>query len=187
MTTAEDEQGAQPSASQGRTVRRASAEELPSVARLLLRSYEADYAPLSVEYRRRLARPQDRVADDDIWLAFDGTEPVATISTSRAVVDGWAHCSLLAVAPSARRRGLGAAMIGFALERARTLDADGLRLHSAEYMTAAHRLYRSLGFERMPEQDFTVAESRHATLQVWGFGRELGPRPPTGHPRLSGR
>jgi GNAT superfamily N-acetyltransferase len=64
---------------------------------------------------------------------------------------------LLAVAPAARRHGLGEALIRACARRARQAGAAALGLHTVEWMQAAGRLYERLGFVRAPEADFHPA------------------------------
>jgi ribosomal protein S18 acetylase RimI-like enzyme len=61
---------------------------------------------------------------------------------------------MLAVAMDARRRGVGEALTMAYVERARATDRRQILLHSADRMTAAHRLYLRLGFERDPSIDW---------------------------------
>jgi GNAT superfamily N-acetyltransferase len=64
---------------------------------------------------------------------------------------------LLAVAPAARGRGVGATLMRECVSRARRAGADALTLHTAEVMQAAMRLYERLGFRRAPELDIQPA------------------------------
>ena len=64
---------------------------------------------------------------------------------------------LLAVAPSARGRGLGAALMDECVRRARDSGAQALTLHTTDIMQPAMRLYERMGFQRAPELDFQPA------------------------------
>jgi GNAT superfamily N-acetyltransferase len=64
---------------------------------------------------------------------------------------------LLAVAPAARGRGVGAALMGECLRRARAWGAPALTLHTTGMMQAAIRVYERLGFVRAPALDVEVA------------------------------
>jgi GNAT superfamily N-acetyltransferase len=64
---------------------------------------------------------------------------------------------MLAVDPSARRRGLAKALVGRCRDRCRELGLDGLVLCTLEEMAPAHALYRSLGFRRDPGLDWEPA------------------------------
>jgi len=58
---------------------------------------------------------------------------------------------MLAVAPEARGRGVGAALVRAAAERARATEAcERLALSTQPTMHSAHRLYERLGFTRTP-------------------------------------
>ncbi|WP_328614234.1 GNAT family N-acetyltransferase [Amycolatopsis sp. NBC_00355] len=61
---------------------------------------------------------------------------------------------MLAVAPSARGRGVGEALTRAVLDRARALGLRRVVLSSLDGMRAAHRLYERLGFTRLPERDW---------------------------------
>ncbi|HLT68944.1 MAG TPA: GNAT family N-acetyltransferase [Acidimicrobiales bacterium] len=61
---------------------------------------------------------------------------------------------MLAVAPHARGRGVGEALTRACIDRARAGGRRQIVLHSTDRMTAAHRLYTRLGFERDPGIDW---------------------------------
>lgn len=154
------------------TIRRATPSELPRVAALLVNAYEHDYAPIAPGYLHRLSHPEEHSESDDIWVAVDATGSfLATVSTTKALDADTASCSLLGVAPDARQLGLGTRMLRFCAERAVELGAARLALHSADYMTGAHRLYARFGFSRTPETDFTV--DAEPPVEVWGFSMPL--------------
>ena len=69
----------------------------------------------------------------------------------------WPEVRLLAVAPSARGRGVGAALMNECIHRARTAAATALTLHTTDLMQAAMRLYERLGFERAHDLDLEPA------------------------------
>ena len=64
---------------------------------------------------------------------------------------------MLAVAPDARRQGVGEALARLVLDRFRELGAAAIVLSSLAEMAAAHRLYERLGFDRIPERDWSPA------------------------------
>jgi len=64
---------------------------------------------------------------------------------------------LLAVAPAARGKGVGAALMDECVTRARASGATNLTLHTTDFMQAAVRLYGRMGFVRAPELDFQPA------------------------------
>lgn len=74
-----------------------------------------------------------------------------------AVTLTWPEVRLLAVAPAARGRGVGAALMSECIHRARSAGATALTLHTTDLMQAAMRLYERLGFERAPALDLEPA------------------------------
>lgn len=85
---------------------------------------------------------------------------------------GEAELARLVVAASARRLGTGRALIERCEQLARAAGWDAIALWSRRYQVQAHRLYESLGYERVPERD-SVDETgfeRHV------FRLELGRR-----------
>jgi ribosomal protein S18 acetylase RimI-like enzyme len=81
---------------------------------------------------------------------------------------GEAEFARLAVADGARGRGIGRALVLGATERARGLGAERIALWSRPYQTAAHGLYASLGWRRVPERDEDDREGRR-----WVFVLDL--------------
>lgn len=61
---------------------------------------------------------------------------------------------MLAVAPGARGRGVGRALVEAAIARARAEGRPAIGIFTRPFMTAAQRLYESLGFTRQPELDW---------------------------------
>lgn len=75
----------------------------------------------------------------------------------------------LAVHPAVQRSGAGRALSLWCEARARSLGRRRVLLHSAVWMTAAHRLYEQLGYERVPELDWTPLPG----VELLGFRKEL--------------
>lgn len=71
--------------------------------------------------------------------------------------------SRLVVSTSARRLGIGQALVSHCHVFARASGWSAIVLWSRHYQTAAHRLYESLGYKRVPERDETD-ESGHERL-----------------------
>jgi len=67
----------------------------------------------------------------------------------------WPEIRLLAVAPAARGRGVGAALMDECLRRARASGAAMVGLHTMDVMVDAVRMYERMGFVRAPEGDFS--------------------------------
>jgi len=69
----------------------------------------------------------------------------------------WPEIRLLAVAPAARGRGIGAELIRECLRHARQAGAMAVTLHTTDMMRVAQGMYVRMGFERAPEIDFQPA------------------------------
>jgi ribosomal protein S18 acetylase RimI-like enzyme len=82
----------------------------------------------------------------------------------------WPELRLLAVAPEARGRGVGRALVAECVRRARAMGAAALGLHTSASMTAAIALYEGLGFVRTPEHDFRPEGAELVT----GYRLDLG-------------
>jgi len=86
---------------------------------------------------------------------------------------GEAELSRLAVSATARRQGIGAALVGHCEGVARGEGWEAIALWSRRYQVAAHRLYESLGYRREPARD-SVDDTGHERLV---FRLELGGQP----------
>lgn len=87
--------------------------------------------------------------------------------------EGEAGFRMLAVDPSARGRKVGRRLVEAAVERARREGRVGVAIVTRPTMTAAHRLYVSVGFERDPERDWEYEPGRW----LWAMSLRLVPRP----------
>jgi ribosomal protein S18 acetylase RimI-like enzyme len=81
---------------------------------------------------------------------------------------GEAELARLAVTGRARRRGIARALVEGCAERSRELGAEAVALWSRPYQTAAHALYESLGYRRLPERDEDDRDGRR-----WVFRLDL--------------
>lgn len=91
-----------------------------------------------------------------------GEEPPAAVR--------WPEARLLAVAPPARGRGIGRALMQECARRAHQAGAPALALHTTELMRAALRMYERWGFVRAPELDFQPVPE----VTIKGYRLELG-------------
>lgn len=81
---------------------------------------------------------------------------------------GEAELARLAVAATARRRGIGGLLVERCAVEARALGAEAIALWSRPYQTDAHRLYESHGYRRVPERDGEDRDGRR-----WVFRLDL--------------
>lgn len=110
------------------------------------------------------------VADDDGKLA--GTVMLERWHPGSEVARGpqEAEVRALAVAPWAQRRGVGRALMRAVMDAAAAAGAARLLLSTQPEMTAAQRLYASLGFARLPDLDWSPVPG----LTLLAFGISLG-------------
>jgi len=135
--------------------------EYARAGQLTVAAYRSLEAELEEEYAKDLEAVADRVADAEVLVAVDGDllgcvtfVPDAASPLAEGVAAGEAAIRMLAVDPGAQRRGVGAALVGACVDRARERGRAGLFLHSTPWMPTAHRLYLRLGFVRVPERDW---------------------------------
>jgi ribosomal protein S18 acetylase RimI-like enzyme len=129
-----------------------------------------DYTLELADVAGRAARSELLVVRDtsgrvvgSVALVLDGDFGEVTVSEEEAAF------RMLVVDPDAQGQGIGELLVTTCLERARAAGKRRMVLSTGELMTAAHRLYRRLGFARLPERDWTPMP--WIDLQV--FAREL--------------
>jgi ribosomal protein S18 acetylase RimI-like enzyme len=159
-------------------VREAQPDELNAAGELTAEAYTTDgfvnpedaYVDSLRDTAERAERAVLLVAVDRSDHAVAGTvtycpvgSPYREIGTSSE-----AEFRMLAVSSDARGNGVGEALVRAVLARAHADGMTGVALSSLEVMTAAHRLYRRLGFTRDPERDWHAPEVR-----LWAFAREV--------------
>jgi ribosomal protein S18 acetylase RimI-like enzyme len=138
-------------------IRSARVEDAAALSQLVAISFEpyidrigARPGPMSTDY-------EQLIPTGTVWVAEHGGETVGTIVLT-AHPD---HLLLdnLAVSPTARRLGIGSALLDFAAEHARSVGLGELRLYTNERMTENLEFYPRRGFR----------ETRRATVD--GFRR----------------
>lgn len=135
-------------------IRRATESDLPGLLALYAQLGMAPGRGLPVEVATAIMRRMATYPDYAVYVAIDpGDAQVGTFAL--LVMDNLAHMG----APSAivedvcveerlRRRGVGRAMMTFAMDRARERGCYKLTLSSNIARAQAHAFYRSLGFEQ---------------------------------------
>jgi ribosomal protein S18 acetylase RimI-like enzyme len=93
---------------------------------------------------------------------------------------GEATLRMLAVHRTARKRGIGTALVAECVARARLAGASSLGLDTSDMMSDAHRLYARLGFRRVPERDAParsggILRAYQVELQPWPTIRPARP------------
>ncbi len=84
----------------------------------------------------------------------------------------WPEVRLLAVAPAARGKGIGAALVRECMRRARQSGATVMTLHTTDVMRVAMAMYERMGFIRAPELDFHPAPN--VTVKGYRFDLAAG-------------
>jgi GNAT superfamily N-acetyltransferase len=145
-------------------------------ARAVLEAGYTEYADLLgtdgwKRYLKDIVDLDGRAADSELLIAEHAGEIVACVSyfppgakssypsdaTSERWPFEWAVFRLLAVAPAARRRGLGRLLTQACIDRARRDGAPVVGLHTTAPMATARAMYERMGFEREPRYDFSPA------------------------------
>ncbi|MEU0536347.1 GNAT family N-acetyltransferase [Amycolatopsis tolypomycina] len=138
-------------------------EEYAAAGEVTVLAYDADgHLAADVGYDAVLRDVARRAEEAEVLVAVDGTGEVLGTVTIVHPGSGYAEISrpgelefrMLAVAPPARGRGVGEALIKAVFDRARALGLPKVVLSSLDRMHSAHRLYERLGFARLPERDW---------------------------------
>ena len=113
-------------------------------------------------YIRHLTDTARRAREAEVWVAVGEGRLLGTVTFCRPgsafreigrADEG--EFRMLAVAPAARGRGVGQALVELCVRRSRELGYTGVRMSTMDLMTSAHRVYERLGFARSPEDDWS--------------------------------
>ena len=144
-------------------VRRVLPDEMSAVSELRVIAYTADglldVNPVYVETLRLLGTD----GEGEVLVAEDGGRLLGTImfepwSPRSEIARGAdeAEVRAFAVAPQARGRGVGRALVNALVERAREEGVSRLLLSTQPQMLSAQYVYRARGFVRVPERDWST-------------------------------
>jgi ribosomal protein S18 acetylase RimI-like enzyme len=144
-------------------IRRAREDELVAVGDLTVAAY-ADWLEGERDpYADHLRNAEARFREAELFVAVDhGDHRLLGTVTICPEGSPWREIGLadegefrmLGVAPEARGQGVGAALTQFCLDRFREVGATAIVLSTLPEMSAAHRIYTRLGFERIPDRDW---------------------------------
>ncbi len=150
-------------------VRPAHTSELAQVGELTVAAYVADgFVDAHDGYTQHLRDAVSRAREAEVYVAELADHPGEIAGTVTYCPQGSPWCELarpgegefrmLAVDPSARRRGVAEALVSVCVERARELGCTAVVLSSLPVQQTAHRLYERLGFRRTPDLDWSPEE-----------------------------
>jgi ribosomal protein S18 acetylase RimI-like enzyme len=144
------------------TVRRAEPAEFEAVGRILVEAYGRDGQLNENGYAEELADVATRAAVAEVLVAADasgtllGTVTFTRSGTPLAELSGpgEAEFRMLAVAPAAWGRGIGAKLAEACIDRARELGVSAIVISTRDFAITAQAIYEKLGFVRRPERDW---------------------------------
>jgi ribosomal protein S18 acetylase RimI-like enzyme len=150
-------------------IRQVRPEEYEAVGELTVQAYRGiaddDFARADTEdYAGELRDVAGRAAAAEVLVAVDAGDVLGAVTyvpdTDSALAEfdepGSASIRMLAVSPTAQRRGVGEALTRACIERAVTAGRSAVLLHSTAWMTTAHRMYQRLGFVRDESNDWVI-------------------------------
>ena len=158
------------------TIDRAVPADYARIAELTVGVYQGEDL-VSPDYVPQLADVAGRAERADLLVARDaGGRIVGSVALVLAGDFGEVTRSpdeaafrMLAVDADARGQGVGEALVRTCLDRARAAGRARMVLSTGERMTAAHRLYERLGFQRLPERDW----SPHPGIDLRAYALEF--------------
>jgi GNAT superfamily N-acetyltransferase len=159
-------------------LRRARPGELDAVGEVTVAAYSRFTLGPDDPYVERLrdARARDREAE--LWVAVEEHRVLGTVTYCppgspwrELAAEREGEFRMLAVAPGARGRGVGAALVAHCDARAAAHGADAMVLSSLAEMHEAHRLYERHGYARRPDLDWDPVPGVH----LIAYRKELHP------------
>jgi GNAT superfamily N-acetyltransferase len=142
-------------------------DDLERLGAIVMRSYLAlPGSPIEPDYELELQDVRKRLERSTMFGAYDGGRPLGCVTFvadrhaayAEDLLDGESSFRMLAVDAAARGRGVGESLVVRCVDEARALGSWAVFIHSGTWMPAAHRLYGRLGFERVPERDWTFGD-----------------------------
>jgi ribosomal protein S18 acetylase RimI-like enzyme len=143
------------------------ADDLEVFGAMVLASYLAlPGMPPDPGYEVELLDVAGRVRDGVVHGAFLDDVPAGSVTFvadessphAEGLRPGESSFRMLAVDVASQGRGVGEALVRRCLADAAIVGSSAVFIHSGTWMHAAHRLYRRLGFEFVPERDWVIDE-----------------------------
>ena len=134
-----------------------------AVSDLVVTAYVGDgYIDPSSDYVHHLRDTATRAEQAEVWVAIEGEDLLGVVTNCPAgspwkelAGDGEGEFRMLAVAPGARGRGIGEALVRHCVALSKAAGDSGMALSTMDRMTGAHRVYQRVGFHRVPEEDWS--------------------------------
>jgi ribosomal protein S18 acetylase RimI-like enzyme len=163
-------------------IRLSSPDEYEAIGELTAAAYEHDYDDLPDHYRADLHDVATKAAQGQVWVALDsGTgELLGTVATALPGQpltfigrDRELDFRVLAVSPTARRRGIGRLLVEHIIDLARERGDVAVVLATGKQMVKAQQLYESLGFQRQLDREDKLPEDYRKLLYLYGLDVRL--------------
>jgi ribosomal protein S18 acetylase RimI-like enzyme len=144
-------------------VRLARPEEYSAITDVTLEVYVGGgYFPADDGYVEELSATAARAGEADLLVAVEDGVVLGAV-TYCPLGSSWREIAaqdegefrMLAVSGAARGRGVGLALVEACVDRAREAGLRGLAISTMGEMTDAQRLYGRLGFNRVPDSDWS--------------------------------
>lgn len=96
------------------------------------------------------------VAEVDGQVAGSVNIAPSPSGTTEVAYDNELEFRMLAVHPDFQGQGIGRALVTYALDIARTRNADAVAITTMASMTTAQAMYHAMGFQRAPQRDWNL-------------------------------
>lgn len=141
------------------TLRRATAEDLPTLLEIERRAFAAPWPEGA--FARELELPQA-----EVWIAETEDGPLGYLDLWLLV--GEVEILNVAVDPVARRQGLGVALVSHAIQRANDVEASSIFLEVRRSNAGAVALYQRCGFHQVGlRKRYYQDNAEDAVLMAW--------------------
>jgi ribosomal protein S18 acetylase RimI-like enzyme len=161
--------------SEGFDIRLATPADYDQIGEITVRGYLHDgFLGASDNYADQLRDARSRAELAELWVAESpttgrllGTVTFCPLGSPyrELATDTEGEFRMLAVDPAARGLGVGRALVQHCLDHSAVAGFTAVAICSLPEMTAAHALYRSLGFQRDNGLDWSPVPG----VQLWGF------------------
>lgn len=145
-------------------LRRASLADIPAILALKNAAYTPNESIIGVPSLPRIADYVQVVAEHEVWLAESegGLDAALVLDIEPEDFTVWS----IAVSPAAQGRKLGAALMGFADERARALGYGSVHLYTNARLVQRIGWYERLGYAVTHHQDLADRRLTHMRKQL---------------------